>query len=149
MNHLFRGKALSVAQPWASAIVFAGKAIENLSWRTHYRGPIAIHASGSLRKDQIDEPQRQERGGPKRPLIDWILKGQRPFKLAPEHQGVIQSHILGIAMIVDCVERSSSPWFCGEYGWVLEGIVPIKPVPMTGSLGLWDCKLHYVPLVRR
>ena len=150
MKHVFCGKALSVAQPWASAIVFGGKDIENRSWYTHYRGPIAIHASGTLWKDAVDELQRQERGGPKRPLIEWILKGQRSFTLATKHQGVIQSHVLGIAMLVDCIPRSSSPWyFPDNWGWVLSGIVPIRPVPMTGSLGLWDCKFPYVPLIRR
>jgi len=28
-------KAITIKQPWAWAIVFAGKDIENRSWRTH------------------------------------------------------------------------------------------------------------------
>ena len=38
-------KALSVRQPWAWAIAAAGKDVENRTWRTDYRGLIAIHAS--------------------------------------------------------------------------------------------------------
>jgi hypothetical protein len=38
-------KALSVRQPWASLIVLGIKDVENRTWRTNYRGPLAIHAS--------------------------------------------------------------------------------------------------------
>lgn len=49
MEHYFRGKALSVRQPWASAIVFAGKDVENRSLRTHYRGPaVRVNVSETL-----------------------------------------------------------------------------------------------------
>lgn len=37
-------KALSVKQPWAWAIIHAGKDIEKRTWRTDYRGPLLIHA---------------------------------------------------------------------------------------------------------
>ena len=37
---------LSVRQPWAGLIVKGIKAIENRTWRTHYRGDLLIHASG-------------------------------------------------------------------------------------------------------
>ncbi len=36
--------ALSVHQPWAWLIVAGFKHIENRSRRTHYRGPVLIHA---------------------------------------------------------------------------------------------------------
>jgi len=37
-------KILSICQPWAHAIVFMTKRIENRSWSTPYRGPLLIHA---------------------------------------------------------------------------------------------------------
>lgn len=37
-------KALSIWQPWASAIVTGAKTIETRSWATSYRGPLLIHA---------------------------------------------------------------------------------------------------------
>ena len=66
----FDGKGLSIIQPWAAAIAFAGKDIENRSWRTHYRGPLAIHASGKLWKDDLLILRRVVRGGVKGSLID-------------------------------------------------------------------------------
>jgi hypothetical protein len=38
-------KALSLWQPWASAIWFGWKRIETRGWSTDYRGPLAIHAA--------------------------------------------------------------------------------------------------------
>lgn len=146
-EYLFQGKGLSIIQPWASAIAFAGKDVENRSWRTHYRGPIAIHASGKIWRDVLALPIRVVRGGVKRPLIDWINRGRRSYGLTVEAETGC-SQIVAIGMLTDCVEKSSSPWFGDEWGWVLSGVIPIEPIPRTGGLSLWDCKFKYCPLVR-
>jgi hypothetical protein len=41
-------KALSVRQPWAWAIIYALKNVENRGWPIHYRGDILIHAAKIL-----------------------------------------------------------------------------------------------------
>lgn len=38
-------KALSLWQPWASAIALGAKRVETRSWETLYRGPLLIHAA--------------------------------------------------------------------------------------------------------
>ena len=38
-------KALTIHQPFAQFIANGQKRYETRSWRTHYRGPLAIHAS--------------------------------------------------------------------------------------------------------
>jgi len=38
-------KALSLWQPWATAIARGSKRVETRGWSTRYRGPIAIHAA--------------------------------------------------------------------------------------------------------
>ena len=145
-SYEFRGKGLSVAEPWASAIAYAGKDIENRSWRTHYRGPLAIHASAKVFHDDLERSLRAERGGPKRSLSDWIVRGQQRYWSNVGEDILSPSNIVAIAMIVDCVEQSSSPWFGGEWGWVLQGVIPILPIPWTGGLGIWDCRFKYQPL---
>lgn len=40
-------KALTVLQPWASAIALGAKRIETRHWSTKYRGPLLIHAGKS------------------------------------------------------------------------------------------------------
>jgi len=145
----FVGKALSIIQPWASAIAFAGKDIENRTWRTHYRGPLAIHASAKLYRDELDELRRVVRGGEKLPLNVWINKGRRQYGLEPEEEPDC-SQIVAVAMLVDCVDKSSSPWWDkGKWGWVIAGVVPIVPIPRNGKRGVWDCRFKYSPLVKR
>ena len=41
-------KALTVQQPWATLIAVGAKQIETRSWKTDYRGPLAIHASKNM-----------------------------------------------------------------------------------------------------
>lgn len=41
-------KALTVRQPWASLIACGAKTIETRSWRTSYRGWLAIHAGKTI-----------------------------------------------------------------------------------------------------
>ena len=38
-------KAITIWQPWASLIAVGAKGFETRSWKTSYRGPIAIHAA--------------------------------------------------------------------------------------------------------
>lgn len=147
--YTFKGKGLTFVQPWATAVAFAGKDIENRSWRTHYRGPLAIHAGGSSPDDVLEDLLKAERGGPRRTLLHWIRRGRRRFDLPEDAEEVPRSCVVAIAMLADCVERSASPWFSGEFGWVLAGVVPVEPVPMTGGLSLWDCEFEYTPLARK
>jgi hypothetical protein len=46
--------------------------------------------------------------------------------------------IIGIVELVDCVTESKSPWFGGEYGFVLKNQRPVKPIPCVGALGFWN-----------
>lgn len=43
-------KAISLTQPWATLVAIGAKKIETRSWRTDYRGPLAIHAAKGLGK---------------------------------------------------------------------------------------------------
>ena len=43
-------KVITVIQPWASLISLNEKKIETRSWKTNYRGPLAIHASKNMPK---------------------------------------------------------------------------------------------------
>lgn len=46
-------KAISLWQPWASAIALGAKRVETRSWGTRYRGPLAIHAAKHLNKSEL------------------------------------------------------------------------------------------------
>ena len=40
--------------------------------------------------------------------------------------------------IVDCVSASASPWFVGEFGFVLRDPQPLPFTPWKGQLGFFD-----------
>lgn len=125
--------ALSIRQPWAWAIINAGKDIENRSWPTKQRGLICIHASKAV--------------PPTRYLLDCYEvtritgRDNMPPKLADDfHRG----GIIGTAEIVDCVEASESPWFFGRYGFVLANVQAVGFIPVKGALGFFDWRNNLV-----
>jgi hypothetical protein len=120
-------KALTVKNPWAWAIINAGKDIENRSWRTLYRGPLAIHAAASPRTDA-----QLPRGVPR-----------------PDPEDLVDAAILGVVDLIDVVERSKSKWFQGEFGWVLANPRRLSsPLPCKGRLGLWSLSTGQLRAVR-
>ena len=97
-------KAITVRQPWAWAIIFAGKDIENRSWYTRYRGPVAIHAGMGYKTDCFC-PEVSAR---------------------PEREDLEFGAILGVVELVEVVEKSRSRWFEGPYGFVLSDPSPLR-----------------------
>lgn len=147
----FRGKALTIIQPWASAIAFGGKDIENRTWFSNFRGPLAIHAGGKFHQEVLTEKIRKNtlRGKRTKTIEEWIKLGQRKYGISEQDDFIPTSSIVAISMMTDCLEAFSSPWHeSGCWGFKLEAIIPIVPVPMSGALSFWDCKFDYVPLQR-
>ena len=120
-------KALSVRQPWAWLIVYAGKDIENRSWATRFRGRFLVHASLGMTHDEYDDVE------------DWLDSPDGPrgrIALPPFHE-LQRGGIIGQATLVDCVSRSNSRWFFGPNGFVLRDAVPLPFRPVRGSLGFF------------
>lgn len=113
--------ALSIKQPWAWAIIHAGKDIENRDWSTQYRGRVLIHASKGVTRAEYEESAWAIGPGIKCPSLKEIERGG----------------IIGAATIVDCVTDSASRWFVGDYGFVLADPKPCPFVPCRGALGFW------------
>jgi hypothetical protein len=119
--------ALTVRQPWASLIIRGGKDIENRDWPTRVRGPVAIHSSAKLYREDMDDACS-------------FLSGFMPrfSRRIFERDNFPTGVILGTVEIVDCVRQSDSPWFMGEYGFLLRNPKPLAdPIPAKGSLGFW------------
>lgn len=128
-------KALSINQPWAWLIVNGYKAVENRSWDTRYRGEFLIHAGKKFDDDcylflenndlDIDLPLDLPMGGivGKARLVNTIHIRDRKY-----------------------VCQKDSPWFVGEYGFMLDSAEPLPFMPCKGALGFFtpDYNSRYV-----
>lgn len=116
-------KALSIQQPWAWAILHAGKDVENRTWVTCVRGRIVIHAG-----EQID-----------REAVDWLrMRGYDvPINLPT-------GGIVGEVTITNCLsskhpELSGNPWAFGPVCFTLKDPNAYESlIPMTGALGFFE-----------
>jgi len=113
--------ALTVRQPWAWAIIHAGKDVENRSWPTEHRGPLAIHAGMTVWRGGGDAI---------RPLAGIVL---------PPDDELVRGAVIGIVDVVDCVRNHESPWADdGQYHWVLHNPRALpEPIPYRGMQGLF------------
>lgn len=114
-------KAISVMQPWAWAIVAGHKRVENRSWRTSYRGPLAIHAGKSHK---------------------WMTEGLRFLRsqgIEPPEEFDFGA-VLGMVELYDCrpVGEVVDPFAFGPQCFLLRGAKMLKtPVPYAGQLAFF------------
>lgn len=119
-------KALSIQQPWAYAILYLGKRVENRTWHSDFRGPIYIHAGLRVDRDSFDD------------LEDMIRKLPEPRPKA--HLGAL----LGTATVTDCVRVEEVPpeqqsWANGPWCFILDDVKPLpKPIAYKGALGFFE-----------
>ena len=119
-------KALSIRQPWAWLIVNGHKHIENRSWRTNFRGPVLIHASKGMTKDEY--------------IGAYVLAEEQGIIL-PDFNALERGGIVGKAILLDCISVSYSPWFFGPFGFVMENQKPLPFQPCKGELGFFVPKI--------
>lgn len=124
-------KAISIRQPWAYAIIHAGKRHENRSWRTNFRGEVLLHASKWFRPEEVRDDVREVEQMAIRSGV--ALDGPITLRVLQAETG----GIVGVARVVDCVSESTSPWFFGPYALVLDDVRPLPFIPCGGALGFW------------
>lgn len=125
-------KALTICQPYPWLILIGDKHVENRTWPTRYRGPLAIHAGKSREwLDAFDEDNATEAGYP-----------------------LVFGAVVGICTLADCVhvdqinagqldERFPQlihrDHVGGPYCWVLTDVRRlVTPVPWRGAQGLFN-----------
>lgn len=130
--------ALSVRQPWAYAIIYLRKDIENRTWQAvnhglKRRGRIAIHAAKGMTRDEYEE------------AADFI---RGLGHVCPPAIDLQRGGIIGSVKVVDVVKESESPWFFGPRGLVLWDPRPCEFIPAKGALGYfrWSPDKNAVPV---
>ena len=114
-------RCLTIQQPWAWAITAGYKTVENRTWRTSYRGWVAIHAGAS---------------------DAWMTRGLsflRSLGVAtPDNFDT--GCITAVARLCNIAtpENCDSPYACGPYCWELQNVHPLtRPIRLTGRQGLF------------
>jgi hypothetical protein len=117
-------KAITVLQPFAELIACGEKRVENRTWLTHHRGPLAIHAGLSRRM------------------------------LGDGHDAMAFGAIVAVAELVECLPLAGArqrridddplawladhPHVEGPWCWVLAGVRRLaEPIACPGRRRLW------------
>ncbi len=125
-------KALTLTQPWASLVAEGRKVIETRSWRTRYRGTLAIHAAKGI------------------PAIARAFAQEfTAYRVEPLPLGAV----VCLIDLVDCQptedvvhglsanERRFGDYTPGRWAWLFDPaslrVLP-DPIPARGALSLWE-----------
>jgi hypothetical protein len=131
--------ALSVRQPWAWAIIHAGKDMENRSWQAiknlgqDVKGPRAIHASQGMTREEYEQ------------AADF-MRTLRVY--VPPPADLLRGGIIGSVDVIGTVRESTSPWFFGPRALVLRDPRACEFIPAIGHLGYFPwapCSPEIVP----
>lgn len=126
-------KAISLWQPWAWAILHAGKDVENRTWQTHYRGQLLLHAA--QRKPTAVEMRRFS------DLLFFIYEDDsaKAARLVIEACNARRGGIVGRVDIVGCRRGVESPWaFDDQYQWIVENPTPLPFRDYKGERGFFE-----------
>jgi len=125
-------KAITIQQPWAEMIARGLKRVENRSWRTSHRGPLAIHAGKSTAAMEMENSEEwPERYGVALPQFGELQFGA----------------IIAVVELRDCValedlqaKLRGHPFATGPWCWVLDGVERVEPVMCAGKQMIWECR---------
>lgn len=123
-------KALSVRQPWAWAIIHAGKDIENRSWQAVSRGDmkpkrIAVHAAKGMTRYEYES------------AVSYM---EKIGVTCPPPADLLRGGIIGTIAVLEIVKEHPSPWFMGPRGLVLSAPQHCEFIPSVGALGYFTWK---------
>ena len=156
-------KAITIWQPWATALALGIKHNETRSWETNYRGPIAIHAAkrndARLRGIWMDVSNAMSDAGHDYFIRQVLNGGPYYIEYRDDKREVICDlefgAIIATANLVECipitpeylstlssVERCLGDYTLGRFAWVLEDVVMLEEaIPCRGQQRLWECMI--------
>lgn len=140
-------KALTLTQPWATLVAIGAKRIETRSWRTPYRGSLAIHAAKGFpkwAKETCSEPEFARELGSDRLPLGVVIATCRLISCIPTRE-LQQNRVIEVDYLAGCDdfllddrERTFGDYSPGRWAWLLADIQRCDPIPATGALSLWN-----------
>ncbi|HYK72835.1 MAG TPA: ASCH domain-containing protein [Pseudoneobacillus sp.] len=136
-------KVLSMIQPWASLFILGESLYETRSWRTNYRGPLAIHTSKKLDKAVCNHRAIQHLLGKHGYTKDTLPTGMiigvceliNCIRVTENHQTYA---ILEDGRIVSGNDYFIGDFAVGNFAWEVQNRRMLEEfIPAKGKLGLW------------
>lgn len=134
-------KAISLWEPWATAIAIELKQIETRHWFTSYRGPVAIHAAKTREHAHIVwDPDFD-------PAITGAFSSSGvesiddlPFGCVVCTANLVAcDRVEGVRGKISRIEYALGNYDNGRFAWRLENVVRLAaPIPAKGSQGFWE-----------
>lgn len=133
-------KAISLTQPWAVLVANGEKKIDTRSWRTDYRGQLAIHASKKI----TDEAKNKFHND------TYFVEALKRLGIT-NYGMLVTGAILAKVRLVDVIRTDDivknlsekeivfGDYSVGRWAWIFEDLVQFpSAIEAKGSLGLWS-----------
>lgn len=124
-------KVITVKQPFATLIAEGLKEYEFRTWKTKHRGDILIHAGKGIDKKAMKRYEHLNLDYPsgciiaKVTITDCIFIDDNMKKVLKDKNPLVYYGII-----------NDDNW--KGYGFKLENVEKVKPIPINGKLSLWD-----------
>ena len=125
-------KVITVKQPFASLIAEGYKKYEFRSWKSSYRGELYIHAGLGIDKEAMKRFEYLHLEYPQGVILakcnmtDCILINEEMKQALQKEDPIVYQGAI----------KSTKK----EYGFQLENVEKIKPIPAKGRLSFWEYK---------
>lgn len=129
-------KAISLWQPWASAIALGHKRIETRHWPTKYLGSIAIHAAKRWTREEREFAIELRESGITVPAYDYPLGA---IVATATLYDCMRTEYAMNEMFISPTEQQLGNFARGRYAWLLRDIYALpEPIPYKGAQGLFN-----------
>jgi hypothetical protein len=137
-------KALSLTQPWATAIATGAKHWETRSWPTSFRGEVAIHASKGYPKwaREFAAETVGNRVVPHEPPLGKIV-------CVCYLSACCETRSLVLSEAISEQEQAWGDYAEGRFAFELRDVRQLRiPIPAKGALGFWNVSAELEAAIR-
>lgn len=137
-------KALTIQQPYAALIAAGSKVIENRSWPTKHRGPLAIHAGQGT--NYLDACNLRDYTFGVVAIVElYGCLMHREIIEAYQNKTGIESGDLTLTA-AEVATLATHEHIEGPFCWLLRNVQPLPvPISIGGRLGLWELRDDLIP----
>lgn len=124
-------KVITIKQPFASMIAAGIKEYEFRTWKTKYRGEILIHAGKGIDKKAMKKFEKYGLEYPSGCIIAKVNLSDC-IKVDNEFRGILSEKNADVySSIIKHTEWEG-------YGFQIDSVEKIGPIPAKGKLGIWE-----------